>query len=230
MHAFVRGLAILTCSAFVAGGCASLDGSGGAVDASALTPSEALDELMRGNERYVQGHPKYPAQSEARRAEVAEGQAPFAVIVGCADSRVPPEVIFDRGLGELFVIRTAGHLVDDVAMGSIEYGVVAAGAKVVVVLGHERCGAVDAAIGVVEGAETPPGSIDALTDRITPVVQRTSRGEGDYLDTVIVANVRNTVEQLRESPLLGPLVASGDLLIVCARKDLDDGEVRVVYR
>ena len=145
--------------------------------------------------------------------------------MSCSDSRVPPEIIFDQGLGDLFVIRLAGNILDDAALGSLEYAVEHLGVKYIMVLGHERCGAVDAA---VKGGEIP-GHIGSLVKAIQPAVEKVKNLPGDLLDNAVRANVTMVVQQLKSSgPILEELVKKGDLAIAGARYDLDDGEVKIL--
>ncbi|WP_158742300.1 carbonic anhydrase [Acidisphaera sp. L21] len=195
---------------------------------SAITPDEALALLKEGNKQFHEGTAMRPQQtSQERRAALAQEQRPFCVLVGCSDSRVSPELLFGRGLGELFIVRNAGNVVDLAAMGSIEYGVAVLGAPLVVVLGHERCGAVQAAVNVVENDATYPGSIGQMIEPIIPAVLRARReGTDDLLDRSVRANVARIVTRLRdtEQMLIEPL-REGRLKIVGARYDLDDGKV-----
>ena len=156
---------------------------------------EALAKLMAGNQRYVQHHQQRPNQSMARRKELGNGQHPFAVILGCADSRVAPELLFDQGLGDLFVIRVAGNIVDDEILGSIEYAVEHLGTKLIMVLGHEKCGAVSAA---VEGG-IAPGHIQAVVAAILPSVEASGKEPGDKVHNCVIANARRVAQQVRES-------------------------------
>ena len=195
---------------------------------STLTPNEALARLHRGNLGYLD-KPSGLLQDRVRRVEIARGQTPFAVLVGCSDSRVPPEVLFGTGLGELFIVRNAGNTVDTVALGSIQYGVAVLGTPLIVVLGHERCGAVDAAVSVVQKNTVFPGSIGQMIEPIIPAVLKARRdgldGE-ELLDAAVRENVRRVVERLRTSePLLIDPLRSGKLRVVGARYDLDDGKV-----
>jgi len=189
------------------------------------TPDEALERLLTGNARYVGGHARQPRQSPARRAEVCGSQTPFAVVLGCADSRVPPEIVFDQGLGDLFVLRTAGHVVDDIVVGSIEYAVVHLGTTLVMVLCHSQCGAVTAtALG--DGLE---GHITSLARAIQPAVDQASEMDGDLLDNAVKQHGSMMAAELRASPpLLAPLVGSGKLGIVAAHYDLVSGVVKVL--
>ncbi|WP_336491790.1 carbonic anhydrase [Methylobacterium nigriterrae] len=192
-----------------------------------LTPDQALALLKEGNRSFTTDAPfRRESTDRDRRIEIARGQKPFVVLVGCSDSRVPPELLFGRGLGELFIVRNAGNTVDSAAMGSIEYGVVELGVPLIVVLGHEKCGAVQAAVSVVKENATFPGSIGKMVEPIIPAVLTAQRQEGDLLDNAVRENVRRTVQRLRtaEALLVDPLKA-GKLRVVGARYDLDDGSV-----
>ncbi|HTS18241.1 MAG TPA: carbonic anhydrase [Verrucomicrobiae bacterium] len=189
---------------------------------SAVSADDAITRLKAGNERFVAGNLLHPNATPDRRADVAKGQAPFAIIVGCSDSRVGPEVVFDQGLGDLFVVRTAGNVVDDVALGSIEYAADHLGAPVILVLGHTRCGAVAAA---VAGGEAP-GHIGSIVEKIEPAVKATKGMAGDPVDNAVRANVRNVVRHLHNaSPILSKLIKAGKLRVVGACYDLDSGRV-----
>ena len=193
---------------------------------STLTADQALQALMEGNRRYVAAKPLRLNQSAQRRGEVAKDQQPLAVILGCSDSRVPPEVIFDQGLGDLFVIRLAGNVADNLALGSIEYAVEHLGAPLVMVLGHSRCGAVSTAVQVVEKGAQTPGHVASLVEAIWPAVNKMRGRPGDLLDNAITANVALVVERLRATPpILSASVQNGKLRIIGARYDLDTGVV-----
>jgi len=192
-----------------------------------LTPTQALDLLKKGNDTSLTDSPVRAVQGRDRRLEIARGQAPIAVLVSCSDSRVPPELLFGRGLGELFIVRNAGNTVDTAALGSIEYGVAQLGVPLVVVMGHERCGAVEAAVSVVRDGASFPGSIGRMIEPIVPAVIRAQRQGGDLLDAAVRENIRGVVNRLRtasEPMLLDPL-RTGKLRIIGARYDLDDGDV-----
>lgn len=193
-----------------------------------ISPDEALALLREGNQRFLRGEPIGHAQSRPEHlAQLAQAQRPFCVLVGCSDSRVSPELLFGRSLGDLFIVRNAGNVVDLAAMGSIEYGVAVLGAPLVLVLGHERCGAVQAAVDVVEHDASFPGSIGQMIEPIIPAVLRARReGDHDLLDRAVRANIQRVVERLRttEQMLMEPL-REGSLKIVGARYDLDDGNV-----
>lgn len=196
-------------------------------ETSGITADQALQKLMDGNARFVSGNVEHPDQSAERRAEVVSGQHPFAIIVGCSDSRVPPEIIFDQGIGDIFVVRTAGQVMDDAALGSIEYGAEHLGVPLVVVLGHDSCGAVKA---TVEGGEAP-GHIASLVEAIQPAVDeaRKEASEEELLNASIDINIKNIVDQLETSePILSELVKNGELTIVGARYHLDSGEVEIL--
>jgi carbonic anhydrase len=204
---------------------ASLHGISAPEPATNITADEALARLKAGNERFVTGQLIHPNAGAERRAEVAKGQKPYAIVVGCSDSRVGPEVVFDQGLGDLFVVRTAGNVVDDVALGSIEYAVAHFGVPVIFVLGHTRCGAVSAA---VAGGEAP-GHVGSIVEKIKPAVEETKGKEGDPVDNAVRANVRNVVNQLRNAgPILSALVKSGKLRVVGGCYDLETGKVGMV--
>jgi carbonic anhydrase len=159
--------------------------------------------------------------AEARRA-VAKGQTPFAIIVGCSDSRVGPEIVFDQGLGDIFVVRTAGEVVDATALGSIEYAVEHLGSSLIVVLGHERCGAVSAAVARAK----EPGHIAAVLKAIEPAVEQTKGKPGDPVENAVRAQAVDVAKQLQDAkPILAERVHSGKLKIVAARYVLDSGKV-----
>jgi carbonic anhydrase len=204
-----------------------------------LTPEEALNLLKKGNADFLTDIPLRSAQGHERRLEIARNQTPFAVLVSCSDSRVPPELLFGRGLGELFIIRNAGNTVDTVALGSIQYAVAELGVPLIVVMGHERCGAVDAALSVVEKNVTYPGSIGQMIEPIVPAVLRARTGmdatkpydRDAVLDAAVRENVRRVVTRLRTSePLLIEPIQQKKLMIVGARYDLDDGSVEFFDR
>lgn len=183
-----------------------------------------LSDLLTGNRRYASGASLHPRQSAYRRADIVGGQEPFAAILTCSDSRVPPEVIFDCGLGDLFVVRVAGNVLDDVVLGSLEYAAEHLGVELVMVLGHSRCGAVTAA--AAGGHAHGHGHIGSLTARIRPAVERALAAGGDVVDAAITANVELAVAELRASqPILAHLIAEGRLRIVGARYELETGLV-----
>ncbi|MBD1866512.1 carbonic anhydrase [Leptolyngbya sp. FACHB-671] len=192
--------------------------------APSLSPDDALQKLMEGNQRFVQHQPQYPDQSAARLQEVAQVQHPFATVLSCADSRVPAEILFDQGIGDIFDVRIAGNIATPEALGSIEYAVVLLDTPVLMVLGHERCGAVTAAV----QNETLPGEIGSFVKAILPAVERVKDKAGDTVDNAVTANVQYQIEQLKRSPLLTERLQLGKLKIVGGRYDLDTGTVTMV--
>ncbi len=191
---------------------------------SGLTPDQALAKLMAGNQRFVEQKRVNPNQDFMRVTEVATGQAPFAAILSCADSRVVPEIAFDQGIGDLFVVRVAGNIAMLEGIGSEEYGVGVLGASVLMVLGHERCGAVDAAL---KGGELP-GVIESLVYAIKPAVDTSEGQSGDRLTNAIKENVRMQVARLKTSSVIANAIAQDKLKVVGAYYDLDSGEVSLV--
>jgi carbonic anhydrase len=194
-----------------------------------LTPEHALRRLLAGNRRFVAGRQHHPRQSVTHLRRLADGQRPYAVILGCADSRVPPELLFDQGLGDLFGHRVAGNIVNDLLLGSIEYAMAEFGPAVILVLGHERCGAVTATIDVLRGHEPPDGHVGGLIDRLRPVVAPVLDGPGDVVDAAVRANIRAQVAAVRRgSPLVRRELAAGRVRLVGGRYDLDSGRVTLV--
>jgi carbonic anhydrase len=197
-------------------------------EAPVANPDQALQRLMEGNQRYVANRTLPLNESESRRTEVAQGQHPFATIFSCVDSRVPPELVFDRGLGDLFVIRTAGHVTDKAVLGSLEFAVAELHIPLMMVLGHEKCGAVKATIEAVEKNAHAEADIDWLVEGIRPAVEKTRGASGDALDNAVKANIELTVQRLKASPILSEAIEAGQLKIVGARYDLDTGSVEMV--
>lgn len=195
--------------------------------ASDLTPAQALQRLRDGNAAFLRGEQVSTDGNAQLRLNLAQGQAPFAAYVTCSDSRVPPELLFGRGLGELFIIRNAGNTVDTVALGSIEYAVAILETPLVVVMGHESCGAVAAAASVVTDNATFPGSIGPMVEPIIPAVLQAQSEEGDLVDNAVRANVRRVVRQLREQtdPIMLDPQRDGKLWVVGAYYKLSSGEV-----
>jgi carbonic anhydrase len=191
---------------------------------SELTPDQALTQLMEGNRRFVARKRLNPHQDGARLTEVAAGQAPFAAILGCADSRVVPEIAFDQGIGDLFVVRVAGNIAITEDIASEEYAVGVLGTPLLMVLGHERCGAVAAAL---EGGELP-GVIESLVFAIRPAVQSSQGEAGDRLTNAVKANVRLQVQRLQNSSVIASAIKAGKLKIVGAYYDLDTGKISLV--
>jgi carbonic anhydrase len=215
-----------------------------------VSPTDAITRLKQGNGRFTAGTMQHPHESSSdrsymatnsyenagtislgmtpeqaakRRAELAKSQHPFAIILSCSDSRVPPEIVFDEGLGDLFIVRVAGNVLNDEGLGSIEYGVDVLGARLIVVLGHQSCGAVDAAMKTIAANGKAPGHIQSLVTAIKPVVNSTPKGD---LDTMIKANVKHVVDALRSStPILKAKVDSGDVQVIGGYYTLDTGAV-----
>jgi carbonic anhydrase len=219
------------------------------VDQPIVSPAEAISRLKDGNGRYTSGNPHPDESSEERaymaknsyenagmtflgmtadqaakrRAELTKSQHPFAIIVSCSDSRVPPEIVFDQGLGDLFVLRVAGNVIDDHSLGSIEYAVDHLAVRLILVLGHQRCGAVKAARETIAAKGTAPGHIQSLVTAIQPAVEITAKGD---LEATIMANVDHVVQALRSStPILKPKADSGQIRVVGAYYSLDTGSV-----
>ena len=181
-----------------------------------------LADLKAGNDRHVAKKYEHPHQTPARQHELASGQHPGATILACADSRVPPEILFDQGLGDLFVVRVAGNIAADDELASIEYGAEHLNVPLIVVLGHQKCGAVTAA---VEGGEAP-GHLPALMKLLAPAVEKSKGMAGDRVDNAVRLNVQQVVTQLRGSrPILGDLVAKGTVRVVGGVYSLDTGRV-----
>ena len=194
------------------------------------SPAVALTRLLTGNRRFVTGHARHPHQSLADLHDLAAGQHPFAVTIGCADSRVSPEVLFDQGLGDLFDNRVAGNIVDDLLLGSIEFAVEEFGSPLIVVLGHERCGAINATIDAIETGASAPGHIGTIVDALRPIVEPVLGRPGDVVDLAVRANVRAQAARLiSRSELIAGHVRAGELRIVGARYDLDNGHVTLVH-
>ncbi len=219
-------------------------------DQPIVAPADAISRLKEGNGRFTAGNPQHPhesvderkymaansyenagaislgmtsEQAAKRRAELAKSQHPFAIILSCSDSRVPPEIVFDEGLGDLFIVRVAGNVLNDEGIGSIEYAVEILGARLILVLGHQSCGAVDAAMKTVAAKGKAPGHIQSLVTAIKPVVDSTPKGD---LDTTIKANVKHVVDAVRSStPILKARVDSGDVQVIGGYYTLDTGAV-----
>ena len=192
-----------------------------------VSADDALGRLSSGDKRFVAGRSEEPHGTALieRRHTLAKDQNPFAVIVSCSDSRVPPELIFDVSLGDIFVVRTAGEVVDSVALGSIEYAVEHLGTRLIVVMGHQRCGAVSAA---VSGA-TDTGDIPNVLKAILPAVQETKGQDGDPIDNAVRANARDIAKRLQSAgPIIAPLVQKGEVKVVPAYYSLDTGQVELL--
>ncbi len=218
-------------------------------DQPIVPPAEAISRLKAGNARYTSGKEQPPESSQERafeatnsyenagltflgmtadqaakrRAELTKSQHPFAIIVSCSDSRVPPEIVFDQGLGDLFVLRVAGNVIDDHSLGSIEYAVDHLAVRLIVVLGHQRCGAVKAAKETIAAKGKAPAHIQSLVTAIKPAVEATVHGD---LEATVEANVKNVALALRSSPpILKPKIDSGEVRVIGAYYNLDTGAV-----
>jgi carbonic anhydrase len=196
-------------------------------------PNAVLARLLEGNKRFVEGKLDHPRRKPEDFAPLAEGQEPLAVIVGCADSRVAPELIFDQGVGDLFVVRVAGNVISGTGAplkGSIEYAVAELDARLIMVLGHSQCGAVKAAIKHIDHQDSPPGSIGGLVDLIKPAVASVKGMSGDPLDNAIRANVEGGVERLKGlEPILAGRIKKRELKVVGAVYDLRTGRVKMLH-
>lgn len=190
-------------------------------------PDKALALLIEGNHRFLNGEAQDIPTDPKRRLELAKAQAPMAAYVSCSDSRVPPELLFGRGLGELFIVRNAGNTIDTVALGSIEFAVGPLGVPLVVVMGHQSCGAVAAAISVVQDNTVFPGSIGRMIEPIIPSVLRSSGSDEELLENSIRANVSRQVQMLRTAtdPILRDPQDAGTLKIIGAYYNFNTGEV-----
>lgn len=199
-----------------------------------VSPTAAWTELRAGNNRFISGEMLHPSQGFDRREQIKVSQNPFALVFGCSDSRVAAEIIFDQGLGDVFVVRTAGHVLDTTVIGSIEYGVDILDTQLIVVLGHDNCGAIGAAVHALTTGEQPNGFIRAVTDRVIPsIVSLTSAEGGGFvsLDTDVLRreHVRHTMSMLHSySAAIAKAVAEGRCAIVGVEYDLEDGSARLV--
>lgn len=199
------------------------------ISSTSLHPADlALQRLIEGNQRFISNQTIRPHQSLERCKEIAQGQEPFAILLGCVDSRVSPECIFDCGLGDLFVIRTAGQVIDRAALGSLEFGVVELHVPLLIVLGHEKCGAVIATIEVMEKNLPAEADIQFLVDAIRPAVEIAEAQSGDLVENTVEAHIRLTIARLLRSPILARATQNDDLKIVGAKYALKTGLVEVL--
>jgi carbonic anhydrase len=199
---------------------------------SAAAPDEILRKLLEGNKRFMKGETTARRRNPEDFAKLAEGQTPIAVIVGCADSRVPPEILFDQGVGDLFVVRVAGNVISGAGAtvkGSIEYAVAELNVSLVMVLGHTQCGAVKAALKHISDEDPLPGAIADLVNTIKPAVVKAKGQVGDRLENAIKANVGIGVERLTSlEPILAGPVKKGHVKVVGGVYDLRSGGVTVI--
>lgn len=218
-------VALAGCSATSAAPMAS----GASPTARPTTPAAAFTRLMDGNGRWVSGALQHPDRDPDRRQFVAQEQEPFAAILSCIDSRVPPELLFDTGLGDLYVMRTGGEAVEPVVTGSVEYGPMTSGTPLVMVLGHQRCGAVKAAHASIRDGKPLPGNLQAIAKALRPAYEQAVReGGADPVETMARAQVKLTATDLRSNHDLAPLVNKGALAVVGAYYSLDTGKVEVL--
>jgi len=197
---------------------------------AALPPraAEALQVMLAGNARFRSGRPRHPHKSPARRRKVAAGQQPVAAFFGCIDSRVPDEVVLDQGLGDLLTVRTAAHVLDSAALGSLEFCVHQVRVPLIMVVGHQSCGAVTAAIGVIEGGARVPSAIGGLVEALRPAVEATGSivDAARRVDAAARWHTRLTVAQLLDrSPVLTHAMEAGEVGIVAAHYGLETGEI-----
>ena len=194
-----------------------------------LTPALAWRRLREGNERFVTGESSHPNQDASRRSSLVETQHPFAVIFGCSDSRLAAEIIFDVGLGDVFVVRTAGQVIDDAVLGSLEYSIDVLGVPLIVVLGHDSCGAVTATKSAVETGQMPAGFIRDLVERITPSVLTSLRNEQPEVNDMVVEHVKQTSQRLVDSSrVISDAIGSGRAAVIGLSYSLADGRADLV--
>ncbi len=187
-------------------------------------PRQALERLMEGNARFASGHPIHPDQSPTKRKELVEAQHPWAAILGCIDSRAPPELLFDVGLGEVFDARSAGQVLDRAVVGSLQYAALKH-VKLIVVMGHQNCGAVESTIASIEDHTEPPGDIAYLVSQIEPAVKSVLHKPGSLLKNATIANVDLEMKALEQTPIISEALSSGELRIVGSYYDMQSGIV-----
>jgi len=194
-----------------------------------LTPALAWERLREGNERFVSGESRHPNQDASRRSSLLEGQNPFAVIFGCADSRLAAEIIFDLGLGDAFVVRTAGQVIDDAVLGSLEYSISELQVPLIAILGHDSCGAVTATKAAVETGDMPPGFIRDLVERITPSVLTAKRNGQEDVNDMVVEHVKQTAERLADSSrVISDAIDEGRVAVIGLSYKLGEGQAALV--
>nr|WP_157242615.1 carbonic anhydrase [Pseudarthrobacter sp. GA104] len=194
-----------------------------------MTPALAWRRLREGNERFVNGETSHPNQDASRRSSLVENQHPFAVIFGCSDSRLAAEIIFDVGLGDVFVVRTAGQVIDDAVLGSLEYSVAVLGVPLIVILGHDSCGAVSATKSAVETGEMPTGFIRDLVERITPSVLTSLRNDETEVNDMVVEHVKQTSQRLVDSSrVISDAIGSGKTAVIGLSYSLAEGRANLV--
>lgn len=191
------------------------------------SPAEALASLLAGNRRFAAGRPHY-GHHVANAAAMSGDQQPYAVVVGCIDSRVPLEAVFDQNFGSICVVRSGGQVLDRSIVGSVEFAVSELGVSLVMVLGHERCGAIASTVEAVKSGRKPPGGLGYLVEKITPAVEAVGIGDPDVHHKALRQHVWHTVEGLREDPMLAEADKIGKVHVVGAVYDLDTGVVTVL--
>lgn len=197
--------------------------------ATYLTPALAWRRLREGNERFVTGQSSHPNQDASRRSSLVENQHPFAVIFGCSDSRLAAEIIFDLGLGDAFVVRTAGQVIDDAVLGSLEYSVSELAVPLIVVLGHDSCGAVSATKTAVETGKMPTGFIRDLVERITPSVLTSIRNDQHEVNDMVVEHVKQTSQRLVDSSrVISTAVETGRVAVIGLSYSLAEGRAQFI--
>lgn len=226
------GLAAVAAAATALSGCSAKSApkaTTAAPEPRPKTPDAAYSRLMEGNKRWVSGRLTHPDRDPDRRRLLAETQDPYGVILACIDSRVPPELLFDTGLGDLFVLRTGGQAVGPVVTGSVEFGPVTGGTPLILVLGHQRCGAIDASYKALRDGTSLPGNLQAIAQALEPAYAATVKDPGaDPVDTMVRNQIKVTADDLRANSDLAPLVRKGSLAVVGAYYSLDTGEVEVL--
>ncbi len=189
---------------------------------------DSFGKLVDGNKRFISGELAKKDIGDSRRQELTKGQHPFAIVLSCSDSRVPPEIVFDQGLGDIFVVRVAGNVVEPTTLGSIEYGAEHLNSPLLVILGHEQCGAVKATL---DAKGEPEGNIGAILKKIMPAVitaRKAKKGPDETLDLAVKENVKNTYRDVMKSKIIGELVHEGKLKIVGAEYYLGNGKVEMI--
>jgi len=206
-----------------------MDAQPSSAEPTPTTSKAAFTRLMVGNQRWVSGRLQHPNRDPNRRQLVAQTQQPFGTILSCIDSRVPPELLFDTGLGDLYATRTGGVTVAPLVTGSVEYGPVTGGTPLVVVLGHQRCGAVSAAYKALRDGKPLPGNLQAIVEALKPAYDQTAKQSGaDPVENMAKAQAKLAADQLRANNDLAPLVRKGELAVVGAYYSLDTGKVEVL--
>ncbi|MET3720323.1 MULTISPECIES: carbonic anhydrase [unclassified Arthrobacter] len=197
--------------------------------ATYLTPALAWRRMREGNERFVAGESSHPNQDSSRRSSLVENQHPFAVIFGCSDSRLAAEIIFDLGLGDAFVVRTAGQVIDDAVLGSLEYSISVLGVPLIAILGHDSCGAVSATKDAVETGQMPGGFIRDLVERITPSVLTSLRNGEHEINDMVVEHVKQTSQRLVDSSrVISAAIEDGRAAVIGLSYSLAEGRANVV--